>query len=794
MVVFADEVFYIPFAFYFTIYGIYFFLNGGVRCYVPETEGNWRERCGRKMLYFNRIYAQSLLQSLDMGTDITSAFVYYSHPDTFELFVLTVAINLITRVCSTLIIYRRFAHARDIFWISVRQFLQIQVIKEAALSSKDGYAHHFLMYIVRLNTIFESVPQSIVGMVALLKPKYFKVIAKDKLQWVLVGEIISVLVIVMSLSQVDIDSIEEDLRPKHEGFGKMNSILRNICRLMEVSGWLAVWTFAICTHWIIALIFVIIFGLFNYWIIFKPSTPPKSIAIDETSWQYFEDDQLKCESWKLNDMPDDLSQRVQKYNNTMQKLLVEELEKYEKCDFRYLHSGDHLNFILSFLVVPVWIGFPVKTKKVFVCDPYADTIKPGRILKRTATLILISKMRYFFNVFSTCHCYKKPILKMNDGYLTIDADRKQFLKGIYILRFCIQLIIIMFCIPFAVLFRTDIIYLLSWVLFPLIAFPISLCVLNKLQDDFSDQPGSGFNEESARASRDSNMLRELVILGTTKVGRSIENSSLCFEQILYSEKSEDIELMIDYGDFDVNETREVDRKTLMCALLSKNVNDNEYSIDQIQKLLDNNADVNISCGKGYAAIHYAIINDNTEVATLLCEGGADLSRCTNSGKSPLHLAIESQNEAHVKTIANLLLDHNADINTPDNHQRTPLHNAIKWSTFEVLELLLLKCPHLVDCQDEKGNSYFHFVVESSLSEKQKKWCINKLMELDVDFSVKNHVGKTAYDLAKQNSEFIELLKPTRSTPLSVNADSSHSTITIFPDDFATNAMCTYSTI
>jgi ankyrin repeat protein len=109
-----------------------------------------------------------------------------------------------------------------------------------------------------------------------------------------------------------------------------------------------------------------------------------------------------------------------------------------------------------------------------------------------------------------------------------------------------------------------------------------------------------------------------------------------------------------------------------------------YGHKEIAKLLiTNGADLNAVGGRfGETPLHSATQYDRKEVFELLIEKGADLNARDNEGKTPLHIAAQSQKE-----IIELLIAKGADLNAKGHNNWTPLDWAINHNRSEFADLL-----------------------------------------------------------------------------------------------------------
>jgi Protein kinase domain/Ankyrin repeats (3 copies)/Ankyrin repeat len=96
-------------------------------------------------------------------------------------------------------------------------------------------------------------------------------------------------------------------------------------------------------------------------------------------------------------------------------------------------------------------------------------------------------------------------------------------------------------------------------------------------------------------------------------------------------------------------------------------------VNAVKSLLDRGVSPNAKDASGSTLIHYAVTNNQVDIARLLIDRGADIhAHYGEDGHTVLHLAVLHQ-DGHM---TNLLLSRKADPNTRDNFKLTPLHVAI----------------------------------------------------------------------------------------------------------------------
>ncbi len=96
-------------------------------------------------------------------------------------------------------------------------------------------------------------------------------------------------------------------------------------------------------------------------------------------------------------------------------------------------------------------------------------------------------------------------------------------------------------------------------------------------------------------------------------------------------------------------------------------------VNKVKSLLDRGVSANAKDASGSSLIHYAVTNNQVEIAKLLIDRGADINaHYGRDGHTVLHLAVLHQDGEMTK----LLLSRKADPNARDNFKLTPLHIAM----------------------------------------------------------------------------------------------------------------------
>ncbi|KAJ3449514.1 ankyrin repeat-containing protein [Anaeramoeba flamelloides] len=149
--------------------------------------------------------------------------------------------------------------------------------------------------------------------------------------------------------------------------------------------------------------------------------------------------------------------------------------------------------------------------------------------------------------------------------------------------------------------------------------------------------------------------------------------------------------------------------------------------------------------KSNSALHFAVLNQKTEMVNYLLENGIDTELKNELSLTPLNLAIKIQNLEIIKK----LLKYNADPNSQDKFGQTSLHLCAKTCNYEILETLLNTGKININQKDYSNRTALFNAVTSNFIE-----CINKLIEIGVEINSYDNQGLNIIHLAIQESELI----------------------------------------
>ena len=156
---------------------------------------------------------------------------------------------------------------------------------------------------------------------------------------------------------------------------------------------------------------------------------------------------------------------------------------------------------------------------------------------------------------------------------------------------------------------------------------------------------------------------------------------------------------------------------------------------------------------GNTAVHCAINSNNLTILTLLLRAGLSPDSLNDYHRTPLHLAAIAGHANLVKT----LLDHHAKCDEKDRFLETPLQIAHQYRYLECAVILVEAGANPVS-PNMIQRLFFASVEFGRLA------AVAKLIELGADLSVKNVLGQTALQMAKETGrdEIVQLLRANKS--------------------------------
>ena len=183
------------------------------------------------------------------------------------------------------------------------------------------------------------------------------------------------------------------------------------------------------------------------------------------------------------------------------------------------------------------------------------------------------------------------------------------------------------------------------------------------------------------------------------------------------------------------------------SLLQSSINySNQKSIDFLVENTNIDLD-NQTYEFGLTALHQLTVNNDINNIKKLVDKGANIEISDYLGNNLIHFSIMEKNN---KLISYFLKIDKIDLNFPNLNGNTPLHlYLIDNNEFddEILKMLILKTN--LNIQNYDGNSIIHLLSERGLLEKNKEILKNKVLNI----FIQNYNGKTVYSEFK-NSDFL----------------------------------------
>ena len=156
---------------------------------------------------------------------------------------------------------------------------------------------------------------------------------------------------------------------------------------------------------------------------------------------------------------------------------------------------------------------------------------------------------------------------------------------------------------------------------------------------------------------------------------------------------------------------------------------------------------------GNTAVHCAINSNSPTILTLLLRAGLSPDSPNDYHRTPLHLAVLAGHTNLVKT----LLDHHAKCDEKDRFLETPLQIAHHYRYLECA-VILIEAGAMPTSPNMIQRLFFASVELGRLA------AVARLIELGADLSVKNVLGQTALQMAKETGrdEIVQLLRANKS--------------------------------
>ena len=109
--------------------------------------------------------------------------------------------------------------------------------------------------------------------------------------------------------------------------------------------------------------------------------------------------------------------------------------------------------------------------------------------------------------------------------------------------------------------------------------------------------------------------------------------------------------------------------------------------------------------ESFSLLHWATMNNHTELAKMLIDAGADLNAKDKSEETSLHKAISY----NLPEIVKMLIDAGADLNATKYNKQTPLHSVASKDFIEIANMLIDAGADL-NAEDKDKQTPLHYAV------------------------------------------------------------------------------------
>ncbi|ETW06273.1 hypothetical protein H310_02568 [Aphanomyces invadans] len=160
----------------------------------------------------------------------------------------------------------------------------------------------------------------------------------------------------------------------------------------------------------------------------------------------------------------------------------------------------------------------------------------------------------------------------------------------------------------------------------------------------------------------------------------------------------------------------------------------------VQRFLDNGADVNMRDKRQRTPLHWVSINRQLHVVNLLVERGANLNAPEQRLWTPLHFAAQNGHE----DVVQMLLEKGAIVDATDQRMWTPLHITSQQCQVGIVKMLVEKGAN-VNAIEEKGWTPLHIASQNGHVD-----LIKFLVENGANVNASGNGGSTPLHIASRN--------------------------------------------
>lgn len=171
-------------------------------------------------------------------------------------------------------------------------------------------------------------------------------------------------------------------------------------------------------------------------------------------------------------------------------------------------------------------------------------------------------------------------------------------------------------------------------------------------------------------------------------------------------------------------------------------------VEEVRDLLQGGAEVNRSNDNGGTPIMYAALGGSLEIVKLFIANGAEVNAVAKNGWSALMISAAKG----YAEITKELLDNEADPNLQDVYFWSPLMRAVYEDREKIVALLLADPKTNPNHRGENGVSALHIATVQGYTH-----LVELLLDGGADKTIKDHAGRTPYQVAEQQKNSRKLL-------------------------------------
>lgn len=185
------------------------------------------------------------------------------------------------------------------------------------------------------------------------------------------------------------------------------------------------------------------------------------------------------------------------------------------------------------------------------------------------------------------------------------------------------------------------------------------------------------------------------------------------------------------------------------------------TLENVVNALNANPNPDVTNHNGFTALHYAVLNGNTDIVDHLLDNGATLIRTNYDGLQAMHFASMTHNQEMLNT----LVEKGGAINATDEFGNTPLHYAVLNHGDSALVQHVIKLGGIVNNPNQEGETPLHIAAKEGNTD-----VVSTLLANGADKLLEDNQGDTALQEAS-NSGFGDVIALLKSAETNHQANS-----------------------